>query len=195
VDHSLRLYTNPFKQSLYLLGSLGFVAVGLLLFLDPKFRANTANVIGDYFVIGFFGWCSVIFLYSMARDLLVRRPVLQVDAQGWTFNPALGLDPQRVPWQDIGRIALFRQRANSTRMLYLVLEARHPDQLPPSRVRGITARFYPSMSRAVMTVPLNTAFMRASPAKVERLLHRIQAEFSSEIDNYGIEVVDTMQDM
>jgi hypothetical protein len=36
VDHTLRVYSNSFKQSLYLLGSLGFVAVGLPMLSDPK---------------------------------------------------------------------------------------------------------------------------------------------------------------
>jgi len=195
VDHTLRLYSNPFKQSLYLLISLGFVAAGLLLLRGPKFSADALNVVIAYLCIGFFGLGSVVFLYSMVRDLLGRHPVLQVDAQGWTYNPALGFHSQHVPWQDVGRVALYRQRLKSSRMFYLVLEARHPDELPPSRTRAMTARFYPSMSLAVMSVPLNTVLMRASPAKVERLLHRVKTEFSGELDSYGIAVGDQIQDM
>lgn len=76
-----------------------------------------------------------------------------------------------------------------------MLEARNPDEVPPSRTRAITASFYPSMSRAVMTVPLNTVFVRASPAKVKRLLRRIETDFSGEIQGYGITVADEIQDM
>jgi hypothetical protein len=131
----------------------------------------------------------------MARDLLLRRPLLQVDAKGWTYYPALRRHARQFPWQDIGRVALYCQRVRSSRTFYLVLEARHPDQLRPSRAQALTARLYPSMSLALMGIPLNSAFMRASPAKVERLLHRIQAEFSDEFYRYGIAVADTIQDM
>lgn len=195
MDHMLRLYNSPFKQSLYLLGSLSFVAVGLLLLSEPKFRASTPNVVMAYLCIGFFGLGVVAFLYSMARDLLVRRPLLEVDARGWTYHPALGQRAQHVPWQGVGRVALYRQRVRSSRTIYLVLEARHPDELRPSRAQALTARFYPSMSLALMAVPLNTAYMRASSAKVERLLQRVQAEFSGELHRYGIAVADTIQDM
>ena len=51
------------------------------------------------------------------------------------------------------------------------------------------------MSMALMGVPLNTVFMRASPTKVGRLLHRIQAEFAEVSHRYGITVADTIQDM
>jgi hypothetical protein len=200
VDHTLRLYSNPFKQSLYLLGTLGFVAIGVVLLRSAKFSTGGLSavivLVMACLCIGFFGLGSVVFLYSMARDLLVRRPVLRVDAQGWTYNPALGLHSQQIPWQDVGRVALYQQRLTSSRMLYLVLEARHPDDLPPpSRMHAMTASLYPSMALAVMTVPLNTVFIRASHAKAERLLHSVQAEFSSELHSYGIAVADTIQDM
>lgn len=195
MDHTLRLYGNPFKQSLYLLISLGFVAAGLLLLRSPKYSAGALNVVMAYLCIGFFGLGSVVFLYSMARDLLVRHPVLQVDAQGWTYHPALGLHSQHVPWQDVGRVALYRQRVKSSRMFYLVLEARHPDELPPSPARAMAASLYPSMARVVMTVPLNTVLMRMSPAKAERLLRRVQTEFSGELHSYGIAVAGKIQDM
>jgi hypothetical protein len=195
VDHTLCLYSNPFKQSLYLLGSLGFVAVGFLLLSEPKFRANTSNVVMAYLCIGFFGLGVVVFLYSMARDLLLRRPLLQVDTRGWTYSPALGQRSQHIPWQDVARVALYRQRVRSSRMFYLVLEAHQPDEVQPSGAQALTARLYPSMSLALITVPLNTVFMRTAPTKVERLLHRVQAAFSSEFNRYDIAVASTIQDM
>jgi hypothetical protein len=55
VERTLRFYGNPFKQSLYLLGSLGFVAVGLLMLSDPRIRANTPRAVIAYLCVGFFG--------------------------------------------------------------------------------------------------------------------------------------------
>lgn len=46
VDHTLRLYSNPLKQSLYLLISLVFVAIGVLMIRDPK--SSVVTVIMGY---------------------------------------------------------------------------------------------------------------------------------------------------
>ena len=193
MDHTLRLYSNPFKQSLYLLGALAFVAAGVLILHDPTSDAGT--VIMGYIAVGFFGLCGAVFLFSMARDLLTRHPLLQVNTQGWSYISSLGVNPQHVSWEDIGRIALYRQRLSRNKMFYLVLEARHPEAQPPSRLREMAASLYPSMSLVVMSIPLNTAFIRTTPAKVERLLQRIQTEFPGELHSYGIVVDDAIHDM
>jgi hypothetical protein len=88
VNHRLRLYSNPFKLSLYLLGSLGFVAAGLFLLHDPSFRAFVPNVVLAYVDIGFFGLGGVVFLNQMARDLLTRHPVL------WLAIPEPAVKPR-----------------------------------------------------------------------------------------------------
>jgi hypothetical protein len=195
MNHSLRLYSNPFKQSLYLLGSLAFVAAGFLLLRDPKFRADPVNVVMAYIDIGFFGLGVLVFLLSMSREVLLRRPVLQVDSQGWTFNPALGQRPQQAAWQDIGRVTMYRQRLQRNKMFYLVVEARTPEDAPDSTVHKITTRFYPSLALALLAVPLNTVFMRTTPAKTARLLQRIRTTFADELRDYYILVDDTIQDM
>ena len=63
------------------------------------------------------------------------------------------------------------------------------------RLLPVLLHMQDEMSVAVMTVPLNTVLMRASPAKVEHLLHSVQAEFAGELHSYGIEVADEIQDM
>src|ERR1700761_3847115 len=99
MDHTLRLYSNPLKQGLHLLISLVFVAIGVLMVRDPE--SKMATVILGYVCIAFFGLGLIVFPVSMAREFLLRRPVLQVDSQGWTFNPALGQRSQQASWQDI----------------------------------------------------------------------------------------------
>jgi hypothetical protein len=199
VDHTLRLYRNPFKLLLILLGSLGIVAAGVLLLSDPKFRANTLNVVMGYLGVGFFGLCAIVFLYALGRDLLVRHPLLQVDAHGWTYDPALGRNGGHVSWEDIGRVVLFCQyiptRFGSDRRYFFVLEARHPDQLRQSRGRVLTDRLFPASSQSLMGFSVNDAFMHTTPAKVERLLQRIQVEFSDEFHRYSIAIADTIEDM
>lgn len=44
MDHTLRLYSNPLKQLLYLLISLVFVAIGLLMVRDPGSKMATVIV-------------------------------------------------------------------------------------------------------------------------------------------------------
>jgi hypothetical protein len=195
VDHALRLYDSPFKQSAYLCASLVFVAVSLALLHDPKTRANVEDVVGAYLGIGFFGLCAVVFIVQMVRALLVRRPLLQVDALGWTYAPALGGHSQHVSWEDVGSVGLYRQRLTRTKMFYLVLEARHPTAQPPSRALTMATNLYPVLSRVVLFVPLNAVLMRMSPVTVKRLLGRIQAEFADELLRYGVAVADAIQDM
>jgi hypothetical protein len=46
-----------------------------------------------------------------------------------------------------------------------------------------------------MGFSVNDAFMRTTPEKVERLLQRIQVEFSDEFHRYEIEVADAIAGM
>jgi hypothetical protein len=196
VDRTFRLYRNPFKLSLLLLVSLGCVALGIVMLSDPKVRADAFRAGMAYLTVGFFGLGVIVFLYGLARRLLLRRPLLQVDAYGWTYDPPLGRNGGHVAWEDIGRVVLFCQhiptRFGSDKRYFFILEARDPDQVRPSRLRTFTARFYPALSQSLMGFSVNDAFMRATPAKVERLLQRIQAEFSDEFHRYEIEVADAI---
>jgi len=135
MDHTLRIYSNLFKQLLYLLGALAFVAAGLLILLGPTFSGGEVIAV---LALGFFGLCAIVFLVSIVRELLTRSPLLQISSGGWSYIPSLGVHPQHVSWEDIGQIALYRQRLRHS-MFYLVLEARHPETLPPSRAREMTA--------------------------------------------------------
>lgn len=76
------------RYVLYLLGSLGFVALGAFLIAEgDAFWAGLLNVV-------FFGLCAVVFL----RQLFDRRPRLVLDAHGVTDRMSnLG----RIDWADI----------------------------------------------------------------------------------------------
>lgn len=189
MNHTIRLYQNPSKQAILLLGSLGFVAIGLVLIHDPR------NAVTGYVAVAFFGLCAATFLAMIARDLIRRRPLVQVDAQGWTCNQPLGGKSEHVAWQDIGRITLRRQSMARSRMFYLVLEARHPEALPPSRLRAAAAAIYPTLTTTLMSIPLNQAFVRTTPAKLERTVHTIQTEFAGELYHYGITIDDTIRNL
>jgi hypothetical protein len=195
VDQTLRIYSNPLKLILYFCASLGFVVAALLLLRDPTFRVNASKTAIAYVAVFFFGLGVIVFFVMLLRDGILRRPALQIDAHGWTYSPSLGFRSQRVSWQDIGGVAIYRQQVRSSRMYYLVLNAKHVEGLPPSRARAMTTSLYPTLSHAAMSVPLNTVFMRTTPQKVEQLLRDIHARFANEMHHFGVVVTDTIQEI
>lgn len=194
-NYPLRLYANPVKQFLYLVGSTAFVSIGLLMLQDPKVRADAFKTTMAYVVIVLFGLCAAVFLIMMLRYVVFRLPVLQIDAQGWSYkNPVVG-KAQAVPWQNIRAIALFRQKASRTSMYSLVVYARDPQQVPHPRTRAFTASFYPALSGAALSVPLNSLFVRTTPANSKRLLERIVSACAHDIQLHRVQVSAEMYDM
>lgn len=191
----LRLYANPMKQFLYLLGSAVFVSIGFLMLQDPKVRANPSQIIAAYAAIIFFGLGGGVFLIMILRYTIFRLPVIQIDAQGWSYKPPLAGKAQTVPWQNIRAIALLRQQMPRTSMYYLVAYARDPQQVPHPRTQAFTARFYPSLSGAALSIPLNTLFVRTTPAKSKRLLERIASTCAPEIQLHKVQVSAEMYGM
>lgn len=191
----LRLYANPVKEFLYLLASAAFVSIGIFLLQDPKVRANPSKAVMAYAAIVFFGLGVVVFLIMIVRETVFRHPVLQIDAQGWNYTNPLGGKAQAVPWQNIRAIAVFRQKMPRTSMYYLVVYARDPQQVPHPRTQAFTAHFYPSLSGAALSIPLNTLFVRTTPANSKRLLERIVSTCAPDIQLHRVQVSAEMYDM
>ncbi|HEX8036313.1 MAG TPA: STM3941 family protein [Ktedonobacterales bacterium] len=191
----LRLYANPVKLLLLLLGSAVFVLIGFLMLQDAKVRSDASQTAMAYVAIAFFGLCSVVFIIMIVRDTVFRLPVLQIDGQRWNYKSPLGGKAQAVPWQNIRAIALFRQKLPRTSTYYLVVYARDPQQAPRPRTQAFTARFYPSLSGAAMSVPLNTLFVRTTPSKSKRLLERIVSTCAHEMQLHRVQVSGEMYDM
>ena len=76
----LRLYANPVRILLYLLGSAAFVAGGLWLLRHPTANANPLTAATAWFAIVFFGIGTAIFLLMFIRDVVVRRAILRIDS-------------------------------------------------------------------------------------------------------------------
>jgi hypothetical protein len=197
---SLRFYANPLKLGLYLAGAVGFVIVGYLLLQDPKIHADMRKTLGTYAAVGFFGLCAVVFLFMILMTLgniMLRRPVLEVDAQGWHYMPRTYFGAiQVVDWQDIAAIGAYRQRgARGTSMYYLIVSAREPEKLPRQRLKSLVGRAYPAIREMAILVPLNVLFLRVTPRKCESLLARIRMQFAHELQFYGIRVDDEVRPM
>jgi hypothetical protein len=195
VEGTLRLYANPLKLAFSFVFALVCVAAVLLLLQVPAFRADVGRVGMAYFGMTCFGLFAVVFLMVFLRVSVTRQPMLQVDVQGWTHRPAFGFRSQRIGWPDIARVAIYRELPWTNRKYYLVVDTKHADMMPHTVVHSMNVALYPSLSRAVLFVPLNAAFVRVTPAQVEGLLRDIQAKFAVEIRGYGIAVADEIQEM
>lgn len=183
----LRFYASPVKVLLFVLGSAAFVAAGIWMLRTPGMSAKPFNVLIAWAAIVFFGFGEIVFLITAIQEVLLRRPVLQVDEQGWLFRPALFARKQAASWRNIKHVALYRQQLGQARsMYYLVIHGANPDK-GTLRTRFAT-RFYPAMAGALMVVPLNSLFVRITPKNVEPILERICTTYAQELRSNGIRV-------
>lgn len=183
----LRFYASPVKVLLFVLGSAAFVAAGFWMLRTPGMSAKPFNVLIAWAAIVFFGFGEIVFLITAIQEVLLRRPVLQVDEQGWLFRPALFARKQAASWRNIKHVALYRQQLGQARsMYYLVIHGANPDK-GTLRTRFAT-RFYPAMAGALMVVPLNSLFVRITPKNVEPILERICTTYAQELRSNGIRV-------
>ncbi len=81
----LRFYGNPLKFLLLLLASAIFVAIGIWMLRTPTTSAIPSNVVIAWLAIGFLGWVMV-FLIGFIHDVVLRRAVLEIDEQGWSYR-------------------------------------------------------------------------------------------------------------
>jgi energy-coupling factor transporter transmembrane protein EcfT len=186
----LRFYGNPLKFLLLLLASALFVVIGFLMLHDPKASARPFNVVIACAAIGFFGLGVVVFLIGFLHDVVMRRAVLEIDEQGWSYSPPLFVIKQTANWQDIDHVAIYRQRLGQRRtMYYLVVHGVDPRKVARnSRIAARMYRIYPALRETLIAVPLNNLFVRTTPKKVERVLERIRTRYAYELQLYGIDV-------
>jgi hypothetical protein len=194
-DISLRLYANPARQVIRLVCALGFTLFGLLMLRDPSLVGSKKVTAIAYVVILFFGFGTVVLLLALLRHVVLRHPVLQIDVHGWSYQPPFGRGPQRISWDNIAGIGVYHQLMTYSNDYWLVVHARDPRYEPRPRIRAFVSSIYPSLSSAVLTVPLNSIFLRTTPAKCEQLLRHICTAYGSEFQHYGVYVYDKMQHM
>lgn len=164
--------------------ALGFVAIGYLILTS---RHGTLDTFMSSLAIGFFGLGAVVFLIQLFGRLLLRQPTLAVNDDGIVFHAFWRT--LSVRWDKIRDIAIYKQTGGyRTKVYYLVMNARDPDSLPRPRARAFTARFYPSLSKAAITVPLYQLFVRGTAAKCDALLRDIYTHFAPQLSYYGIVV-------
>lgn len=187
----LRFYASPVRLLLLILGSGVFVAGGVWILRTPRY---SYDVVMAWLAIWFFGLGLIVFLILVMRDVIFRQPVLEIDGQGWSRRTAFLANQQTIHWQDIERVGVYSQElGQKRRMFYLVIYGRNPNNVAHVTTQRFVTRFYPVLQGALMTLPLNNLFLRATPAKVERILERIRAVYASEIRQYGIQIDTAIQ--
>jgi hypothetical protein len=180
---------------IFLFAAVGFTAAAPLMVHDSKVRASAFNTAMAYTCIVFFGLGVVVFLVMILVYGVFRKPVLEIDAQGWRYMPPLLVRGQSVAWQNLGDVGVYRQSMTRSTTYYLVAHARNPQGLPGRRVRAFGARLYPSLAGAALIVPLNTVFLRQTPAKCQHLLERIAQACAPEIHHHGVRVARDVRDL
>jgi hypothetical protein len=190
----LRFYANPMKLLLLILGSGMFVAIGVWMLRTPGVTDHSSNVVRAWLVIGVFGPGVIVFLILILRDVIFRQPVLQIDGQGWSCRTRFFVKQQTIHWQDIERVGMYCQDLGQRRkMFYLVIHGNNPNSVAHVTTPRFVTRFYPVLQGALLTLPLNNLFVRATPQKVERVLERICTRYAYELQLYRIDVDTTMQ--
>ncbi|HET8905396.1 MAG TPA: STM3941 family protein [Ktedonobacterales bacterium] len=198
----LRLYANPVKISLYLLGSAAFVVAGLWLLRHPTANTSALTIAAAWVAIVFFGIGTAIFLLMFIRDVVLRRAILRIDEQGWTYRATLVLRKQTASWQDIEHIGIYRQWMGESRfrrraryMYWLIAHGTDLQKVARVIRDPFSARLYPALRGSLIAVPLNMLFFRVSPQKLNRMLARIRTEVAFELRLYGVQVDDTIRDL
>lgn len=121
------VYLSRFKLGLILLGSLVFVALGVVLALAAEERgiAFWKVVVVSYVGVPFFSYCA---LFSAWR-LLFRRPALVIDARGIT-DAASAFGVGHVGWDEVERVLLYNVSGQAMLGIFPLDTARFLARLP-----------------------------------------------------------------
>jgi hypothetical protein len=150
--HSVRptiIRVSPLRWTAILLGSLAFVAGGILMITD----ATSKNVVAGWLAILFFGFCAAF----AAIRLIKREPELTIDDQG--LVPRNGT---RVSWSEVDSAGMrvIGTHGRSTEMIEVVL--RDP-QAYVARLTGAAA-MAAKANLALDYSPLNIPYLgRSNP--------------------------------
>jgi hypothetical protein len=185
----LRFYANPLRPALYLAHCAAFTAGGLWLVRTSGLHTKPFLFAAGWASLIIFGPATAVFLVTFIVHVLLRRPVLRIDSQAWTYVVGLSPRAQRVEWQRIERIALFWQQIGGYAQCMLVLFG-STDQAAQTLqgLRTRARRRFPMLQGSILGMPLNPIFYQMTPDLCEKLLQRIERVSADEIALCHIEV-------
>ena len=185
-QRELRYYASIPKMLLLLLVGGVFVFIGRQM---SHTRGVSMNLIVAWLAIVFFGLAVLAFLAMLAFAIL-RIPLLAIDAEGITATqPLMPWKKVFVPWPDIARIGIRRQRGfHGSSFSMFQAQARDPSRYSSLRVQRFIARLDPTLRGIVISVPFSFLFVWASRNRRVSLLNRVYQTFSSEIIQHSVVV-------
>lgn len=104
------------KMSLYLAGSLIFVAIGAMMVGDDSTNLKA------WLALVFFGLCAAIFAF-----LLMRPQVLELDAKGFTVRGGFIRAPKKVLWRDVESVFVYKLPRGGKMIGYNLVPAARKD--------------------------------------------------------------------
>jgi hypothetical protein len=192
--YPFRLYANPFKQMLLLVAAVGFVVGSVWMFLSSTQHGDIFRAIIGVCGALLFGLGTIAGLDLLVENVLLRRPLLEIDGLGWRYRYPLGWGSELVNWQDITLINCYSQRLSpTTTTYYLSVRVRDVSRLSHPRIRALNARLLPSMRNAAFSLQLNQVFGRCTPEKCVMLLERIASAGAHEMRLYGIQMQESVR--
>ena len=157
-ERSTTIRSSVGKTLLYLVISLVFVSIGLVMLGDPS-QATTA-----WGCILFFGLGGLVFIW-----LLVRPQLLILDDEGFTLSGGMVRSPKMTLWRDVESFFVYRLPRGGKMVGYNFAPGRRKETALAKLARGLGAdgalpKGWP-MSAEKMAETLNERRMRALSAK------------------------------
>lgn len=187
-QREIRYYASIPKLFVLLLGSSICTAISWWTWTTQHtMKAAIGGVLG----LGFGAVCSLTVLYSLVCMAIFREPLLAfTDAGVRSSIPLLPWRSVVVPWARVERMGIFAQTIVHNSSFYFVVNARtiDPYHVSSSRVARMASNLYPWLTRAAISVRVNSIYLFASRQKRADMLERIKATFASEIIRYQIDL-------
>lgn len=137
------------KMSLYLAGSLVFVAIGVAMVRDPS--------------TGLKGWLALVFFALCAASftwMLMRPQVLELDAKGFTVRGGFIRSPKTVLWRDVERFFVYRLPKGGKMIGYTLEPAARKDT---------------AMARMARSFGADGALPKGWPGSAEKMVENLNA--------------------
>lgn len=183
-SREIRYYANIPKVLLLLIGSGAFIVLGW------SMLGSGGNMVIAWLAMIFFGLCALVALAMLVFAVVLRQPLLLLDADGVTARQAL--TPWKkafVPWPDIARIGVrtvsgARGSSSSTLLVYV----RDRNRYTSSRAQRFTAAIDPTLQGVALSAQFTFLLTWASRKRCLTVLERIKTTFAPEIIQYDIAV-------